>query len=235
MSFSQRRAFSVLTFLALLGFSLACGGMGGEGGGDPVPEPVFVEPSDMDGMYMEGELEGDGELAAFEDRMFAIYSASPYAYCDARLLAQLWGQDPWQGKVYIGQKIDLGLESDVLAGTLSEARAYARQDPDTRGCEFYETRYSYDDAERLAAVWGVSIDEAKTRVEQKVLWGDEAIIDSALQQGGAHVEEAPRTPAPATTTPSRPAKAGKTGGTGGKAGKGGKGGKGGKVKGKQGD
>lgn len=102
------------------------------------------------------------EVRAAENAFFS----SPYTYCDAKVLAAHWNQDIYLGKIAIGQKILAGIEM-----TLIEAldQAFASQSTRTNPvCVFSETGLSPDDASVLAAVWGVSVPQAKLEVQEKI-------------------------------------------------------------------
>ncbi len=102
------------------------------------------------------------------------FFASGYIYCDAKLVAEFWGDDIGETKVTIGLKILNGLGSavpDIL--NLSRQAGHS--------CEWSDTGYTYADAERLASIWGLAEPyQAKLRVESYVTNGQASIVDQAL-------------------------------------------------------
>lgn len=99
------------------------------------------------------------------------FFASNYHYCDARVLADLWGIDVYSGKKLIGRKLNWGDPATMsyLEGELARGRAQAAAAG--HPCEFVELSYSYDDATTLASVWGVPVEQAKTRMADMVMKG----------------------------------------------------------------
>ena len=85
---------------------------------------------------------------------------SKYDYWDARVLGDYWGQSVVEAKARIGRKIIWG-KSDVsiLEQFLVDARIKAlnkvqRSNPNL---EMYSvSKYQYEDAEKLAKLWGES-------------------------------------------------------------------------------
>lgn len=102
----------------------------------------------------------------------AFFSSS-YTYCDAKLIAGLWGIDITAAKGAIGYKIQNGLETD-LAGMLATAR-------ETVACEWADVPHGYTDAERLAASWGLAgPEEAKDKIAYLYTQGRSAEVVAAL-------------------------------------------------------
>ncbi len=122
------------------------------------------------GAVSEGEDEETHALEKFWN--------SGLGYCDAELLAALWGADVYQVKVSMGLKL-LGGNHDLLASELTRARDAAR----TRGqqCEFWSTPYSAEDASALATFWGVSLEATKARVAAAYTAGGRASVDPQLK------------------------------------------------------
>ena len=92
------------------------------------------------------------------------YFQSGYQYCDARKIAAVWNTDGYGGKLVIGGK--------VLAGLTHLADADIASTGYSVPCTWRDAGFTYDDAVRLAAFWGESIGDAKTK-----------IIDYASQRG----------------------------------------------------
>ncbi|MEL6341608.1 MAG: hypothetical protein AAFV53_00650 [Myxococcota bacterium] len=170
------RLKSVLTLIALVGFSFACGGLIG-GGSDE----VWVDEINPDETYEPGE-EGPGDEVAnrqAEADQFNRWEASSYSYCDAKLIGQMWDQDPGEGKLTIGYKLINGADDD-LSELLVESREKAREDPERLGCSFAELDYTDDIAQKLARMWGVSESAARDMAEEKALLGDGSLLRDAV-------------------------------------------------------
>lgn len=105
------------------------------------------------------------------------FFSSPYTYCDAQLLASHWSETISDAKARIGRKIGWG-DTSVVAEMLRDARKDAMKRGDR--CSFFDSAYTYDDAELLSKLWGVSVGEAKTVIEDKLMWGNDAIIKASL-------------------------------------------------------
>lgn len=115
-------------------------------------------------------------VAQSESDYVRAFGNSAYTYCDAKLVGQLWGMDPYQGKVQIGMKI-LGGYADNLVDVLSASR--------NRGfaCEWGDIGLTYQDAERLAALWSVETWEAKARAARMYTMGQSGEVESLLNRG----------------------------------------------------
>ena len=108
-----------------------------------------------------------------------LYTRSSYTYCDAKVLAAHWGQSVWDAKTRIGKKIGWGDEQSVLRPMREQAGIEAARDA-TRRCEFYETEFSYEDAEKLSRAWNTSIEEAKASLALKASVQGEAAVKTGL-------------------------------------------------------
>ena len=66
-------------------------------------------------------------------------------------------------------------------------------------CQYYQTGYTPDDATALAKYWGIGVSETKTRVEDKILWGNEKYLrDTVLKEARAAHPTEKGTPAVST-------------------------------------
>ncbi|MEZ5995012.1 MAG: toll/interleukin-1 receptor domain-containing protein [Hyphomonadaceae bacterium] len=102
------------------------------------------------------------------------FFASGYQYCDAKLVAEFWGNDIGETKVNIGWKIINGL-ADAVPEILDLSRRAGHS------CDWIDTGYSYADAEVLARVWGLAEPyQAKLRVQQLVTAGQRLTVERAL-------------------------------------------------------
>ena len=103
------------------------------------------------------------------------FLTSTYTYCDAKLVAGLWSISVDQAKAEIGQKILNGLGDNVPV-ILKEARV-------AHACEWADTPHTYEDAERLAAFWGLGDPyDAKLKVAKLYTQGRSAEVVAALGQ-----------------------------------------------------
>ncbi|MBV6622223.1 MAG: hypothetical protein KI793_04580 [Rivularia sp. (in: Bacteria)] len=113
------------------------------------------------------------------------FFGSKYDYWDARVLANYWGQSVEEAKARIGRKIIWG-KSDVaiLEQFLVDARIQAlqkMQSPNPPLQLYSDSKYEYDDAQKLAAVWGDNSPwDAKIRIEKNLILGQPEIIEQAL-------------------------------------------------------
>lgn len=115
------------------------------------------------------------------------YSQSKYDYWDARVLADYWGQSVFEAKARIGRKILWGkYDVTILEQFLVDARIQMlqkMQDSNPSLNLYGESRYRYNDAEKLAAVWGErSPWDAKIRIEKNLILGQQEVIEKALQE-----------------------------------------------------
>jgi len=109
-----------------------------------------------------------------EDQAINSYSQSQYHYCDAKLVADFWNVEIWQGKVGIGEKILWGLGSnipDLLAMSRNEGNA----------CAWGETGFGYEDAERLSSLWNLGgVGQGKDKIAAMATAGYTNELNRAL-------------------------------------------------------
>ena len=157
----------LVTVIALIGFvSLGCASLGSDD--DPVAP---IEPG-----ASEGSDRHDGEH-------LAAYRASRYTYCDAKMIALIWGSSVDEAKVTLGQKIDSGL-TDLADIDIRNGRAQALEAFDSNvaiRCSYEEAGYTYDDAVLLGELWGIDPWDAKLHIERKVLLDDLTSVKQALE------------------------------------------------------
>jgi hypothetical protein len=97
------------------------------------------------------------EPVAQEARGFTAIAGNPeqtffqsdYTYCDAKMLAAVWGKDVYENKLVIGGKLLNGAQ-DILEEALRQSRAAGAR------CVWNDLGYNQSDAEKLAAAWGGS-------------------------------------------------------------------------------
>ena len=111
----------------------------------------------------------------------AFFASGKYTYCDAKILANYWGQSVVEAKARIGRKIIWG-KKDVLylEQYMVDARVRALQNPEEL-CYFLENEYTYDDAVVLAKFWGDRTPwDAKLRIERNLILGNKRIVQETL-------------------------------------------------------
>jgi hypothetical protein len=108
-----------------------------------------------------------------EDTTYELYANSGYTYCDAKLMGALYGQDPFQGKLIIGQKIANGI-GDNITLILEESRSKGNR------CDWADLPHTYDDAEALARAWGVPVEAAKVKAAAYYTDGMPDVVSGAL-------------------------------------------------------
>lgn len=106
---------------------------------------------------------------------------SDYTWCDVQLLSSYWEQDQLDTKARIGRKIGWG-DEQYIEEFLEGARGQAQE----RGekCSFYESEFSYEDAEVLSNYWQMPVDEVKAFVEEKLFYGGASVVRAALIDAG---------------------------------------------------
>ncbi len=130
---------------------------------------------------------GDVPLTAEQEQGAAAFYQSDYTYCDAKLVSAAWDINIDQAKAEIGIKILNGYSDN-----LQQVFAAGRQETQ---CDFPDTQLSYEDAEKLASIWGVAVEEAKVTAAQYYTNGQSAAVRAAL------ASEAPPRPTPIIKTP----------------------------------
>lgn len=119
-----------------------------------------------------------GTVDTSEEALLARFFDSTYTLCDAHFVSKTFGMETRDSKAYIGQKIAWGTTA-ILDGHLATARERGRSDRQWR-CQFYQTGISYEDLYALANFWGMTSSDAKVRIEDKILWGNERYLRDTL-------------------------------------------------------
>jgi hypothetical protein len=128
-------------------------------------------------------LHSMGVQPALADANFDRYAASGYVYCDAVILGSYWGESVDEAKATIGRKIGWG-NDEVLATDLQSAIDNGER------CSFADIEFVYEDAEALAQLWGVSVDDAKAALADKVSTGYTELAQQVVAQAHAALAEA---------------------------------------------
>ncbi|MGK7903465.1 MAG: hypothetical protein AB4352_19080 [Hormoscilla sp.] len=132
-------------------------------------------PQEVDPGLQNKQTDRERELNAF-------FASGKYSYCDAKILANYWGQSVVEAKARIGRKIIWG-KKDVLylEQFMVDARVRALQNPEEL-CYFQENKYTYNDAVVLAEFWGDRTPwEAKLRIERNMILGNKQIVQQTLR------------------------------------------------------
>ncbi|MEM7182069.1 MAG: hypothetical protein AAF518_14220 [Spirochaetota bacterium] len=118
-----------------------------------------------------------GKDSKKEDREIGAFGNSKYTYEDAKQLSYFWGlSSPWDAKLKIGKLILSGNGSQVK--TALEAKKRETRQINT----FWNSKYSYYDAETLAKFWGVRTTwDTKLKIGQKILNGKDAEVKKDLK------------------------------------------------------
>jgi hypothetical protein len=112
-----------------------------------------------------------------EDAFFA----SHYDWCHAKMLAKAYRiKEVYEAKIWMGNLIRSG-DSGLLETKMSYARKQALTNLPNR-CDFFETRFSYKDAEKLASMWSISTSEAKVALQDKYLSSGEMRMEQMLKK-----------------------------------------------------
>ncbi|MEP0191652.1 MAG: hypothetical protein ABJP70_13620 [Erythrobacter sp.] len=120
-----------------------------------------------------GALANANSVLVRERGALAAYGRSGFSYCDAKLVGANFGETPYEGKVFIGNKVENGL-IETVTDYLEQSRDRGNK------CRWGEVPYDYDDAETLAGAWNMSIPNAKTTIARFVTLGRGDIVDTSL-------------------------------------------------------
>lgn len=142
-----------------------------------------------------------------KDPVSAFLKQDAYTYCDVKLLAAMWNQSIRESKARVGVKLQANAQAS-LNSELEAARErvwkrerFARQ----RGqelpprCTYVDAGLSYEDVEKLAAIWKTSVADAKIRIGQSAQAGGVGTLRAQLG-GAAAFSPQPGSGAPAQTS-----------------------------------
>lgn len=124
-------------------------------------------------------LQGVCAPPALADDDWDRYADSGYQYCDAVMLGAQWGQSVDEAKATIGRKLGWG-NASIVESDLDSARQRNIR------CQFEDTGFGYEDAEALAQMWEVAVDDAKAALAEKVSMGMRDLANEVVAQ--AHGE-----------------------------------------------
>jgi hypothetical protein len=113
-----------------------------------------------------------------------VFFENGFTYCDAKLVAAMWSIDAMQAKAELGRKIvNLGVPATQAAVAMARTAGTV--------CDWVDVPHTYEDAERLAAYWGLADPgAAKVKVADLYTRGMSAQVLAALAAAPA--------PAPST-------------------------------------
>lgn len=177
----------LVTVIALVGFvSLGCASLSIDEGNVTSSEPDASREHDQ-------HDEPNSTLLLQDRERLAAFGSSRYTYCDAKMIALVWGSSVGDAKLTLGQKV-LSRLTDLADDDIAEGRAQALAAFDSNSairCTYQEAGYTSDDAVLLGAMWGMESWDAKLHIERKILWGNEPLVQEALEQArsGSHVPD----------------------------------------------
>jgi hypothetical protein len=116
---------------------------------------------------------------AYGDPQERIAAYAAYDACDAALLAGFWNIPEEQAYARIGKTIEEEGRARVEQD-LQSARTFP-SDRAKEACDYFQSPYTYEDAELLAQSWGMEdVYAAKTRISEMRLGGKDAVLRSLL-------------------------------------------------------
>lgn len=118
------------------------------------PKKLLAKCAIVTASAVAGAQSADAQTARDKDN---AYFNSAYTFCDAKKIGVVWNQNAYGGKQVIGAKILSGLTHLADADIKSTSRTVA--------CTFRELELTYEDAQRLASYWNMSVGQAKTHAE----------------------------------------------------------------------
>jgi hypothetical protein len=107
--------------------------------------------------------------ALAKDPIGAFFDAG-YNTCQADLLAKVWQTDLDQAKTRAGQALLEG-KQQAIEDALNVVRHGGQPPTGWTACAYHEYGYSYEDAERVAAAWSLSVEDAKAKIEGGLWYG----------------------------------------------------------------
>lgn len=90
-----------------------------------------------------------------QDAALAAFFAAGYTYDDAVALAGTWhSTDAWEAKATAGKKLENGETLPIAPGSSAPAPPAPGTADDAAVTKFFAAGYTYDDAVKLAKMWG---------------------------------------------------------------------------------
>ena len=100
-----------------------------------------------------------------------VYFENGFDYCHAKMIGKVYDRDTYETKIWMGEILNQG-SKQVVEQKLSFARELAQRNPNN-ACQFSDTDFNSKDAKKLATMWNLTKDEAKTTLVNKYLYGIE--------------------------------------------------------------
>ena len=133
----------------------------------PAPDapeaPEAGAPTDAEALAREAAA-----IEAFTQEQYDAFWASGYTTADVDALGALWGTEYTETKSRVGQMLLDGTAIPIAPGstpvTLSPGQAEA--------IAFWDSGYTWEDAEALAALWGIDTWDTKVRAGTALLAGE---------------------------------------------------------------
>ena len=110
------------------------------------------------------------------------YFGHGFDYCHAKMVGKAYGVGIYESKMLMGELLVRG-ERGLVDNKLSYAGGQIElANAGKNICDFYETRFDYKDAEKLAKMWKISVSEAKVTLSNKYLHGLERSMEERLRR-----------------------------------------------------
>ncbi len=119
------------------------------------------------------ELLGYGQ-APGEDPVQTFVGQDKYSYCDVKVLSGRWKTSISDAKTRVGAKLQAHAES-YLDSELVAARKAPKQ-----ACTYMDAGLTFNDVEKLAKMWKMSVDKAKVFIGKKVTTNGTGFLREAL-------------------------------------------------------
>ena len=94
-----------------------------------------------------------------------LFFDAGYSFCDAELLGAAWGFQPYGAKVRTGRFLDLPRGANRVSRFVADQRLQSGRTKVT--CDHWSLGMTFSDVEILAAAWGLSIIEAKSKIPRE--------------------------------------------------------------------
>ncbi len=121
------------------------------------------------------EYEGGEHDMVGTDDHWHQWKKSGLTYCDAQVLAAMWGVDEDAAKIAIGRKFGAGTFNDM-----DLVRARESVLADGKRCALHESYFTTDDAHMLASFWRKPVPETKLEMEMMLTRGESEQIWEAM-------------------------------------------------------
>ena len=115
-----------------------------------------------------------GQGGATDTPTTAFLNQDKYSYCDAKVLSGMWKSSVEDAKARIGAKLQANATK-----YLDNELAKARKAPKTK-CTYVDAGLAFDDIEKLAKLWKMSVGKAKAQAGQKATMYGTAVLKQAL-------------------------------------------------------